>query len=71
MMKCNSCTDGLNGKNGNGYQPCGCKQIKESAQAIHGELHKLARIMEREFGDKVGSFVKQYATQINNDFNNS
>lgn len=23
-MKCNSCTKGYNGRNGNGYQPCGC-----------------------------------------------
>lgn len=24
MTKCNSCTNGYNGKNGSGYQPCGC-----------------------------------------------
>lgn len=44
---------------------------KGMAQEVHGEIHKLANIMGREFGDKVGSFVKQYATQINNDFNNA
>jgi len=28
--KCNSCENGFNGKNGNGYQPCGCDNIKVS-----------------------------------------
>jgi len=23
--ECRSCKNGFNGKNGNGYQPCGCK----------------------------------------------
>jgi len=39
-------------------------------KAVHSEVHKLARIMGREFGDSVESFLNQYATQINNDFNN-
>lgn len=43
---------------------------KESAKNIHGEVHKLASIMEREFGDSVGRFLRMYAAQINNDFNN-
>ncbi len=25
MKKCNSCEKGYNGRNGNGYQPCGCR----------------------------------------------
>ena len=25
-LKCNSCKNGYDGKNGNGYQPCGCKK---------------------------------------------
>lgn len=24
-MKCSSCKNGFNGRNGNGYQPCSCK----------------------------------------------
>jgi hypothetical protein len=27
--KCESCKKGYNGRNGNGYQPCGCKPIGE------------------------------------------
>ena len=43
---------------------------KEKAQLLHGEIHKLASIMGREFGESEGRFLRQYATQINNDFNN-
>ena len=39
-------------------------------QSIHSEVHKLANIMGREFGESVESFLKQYATKVNNDFNN-
>jgi len=28
--KCNSCTNGFDGTNGNGYQPCGCNDGKPS-----------------------------------------
>lgn len=28
QLKCNSCMRGYNGRNGNGYQPCGCKAQK-------------------------------------------
>jgi phosphoribosylaminoimidazole (AIR) synthetase len=39
-------------------------------QSVHSEVHKLSRIMGREFGENVENFLKQYATKINNDFNN-
>lgn len=29
MGKCNSCKNGYNGTNGNGYQPCDCKNKQD------------------------------------------
>jgi len=43
---------------------------KAFAMNAHSEIHKLAGIMRREFGDSIGRFVSMYATKINNDFNN-
>ena len=41
------------------------------SKSVHREVHKLANIMGREFGESVESFLRQYATKINNDFNNT
>jgi hypothetical protein len=30
--KCESCINGYNGANGNGYQPCGCSKPENKAQ---------------------------------------
>jgi hypothetical protein len=32
---CESCEKGFNGRNGNGYQPCGCKPTKPSEQPVN------------------------------------
>ena len=48
------------------------KEATEKAFAMNAssEIHRLARIMRREFGDSIGRFVSMYATKLNNDFNN-
>jgi len=35
FVMCNSCEKELNGRNGNGYQPCGCRPKKPSEQTIN------------------------------------
>ncbi len=33
MSKCESCRNGYNGRNGNGYMPCGCKSKDDLSDA--------------------------------------
>ena len=37
---CESCKKGFNGRNGNGYQPCGCKPPKPSEQPVNPIIHE-------------------------------
>lgn len=41
-QKCESCKRGLNGQNGNGYSPCGCK--KTIKVAILGAESKQSKV---------------------------
>lgn len=54
MSKCYSCKNRFNGKNGNGYSPCGCAQKQKAVFAKHlsdQEKSHFKKLIEQDLKD--------------------
>ena len=54
MGKCHSCKNGFNGRNGNGYSPCGCAQKTKAVFAKHlsdQEESHFRKLIEQDLKD--------------------
>ncbi|MHA3079652.1 hypothetical protein [Acinetobacter sp. ANC 5502] len=52
--KCKSCKNGFNGQNGNGYHPCGCKNVRST----HIRQDKELSIQFKTFAEKCKDLSK-------------